>query len=52
MQLTCGILAQACLTQLFECSRIIGRRFEDIGDHASYLRDGGCSEIIDALATT
>jgi hypothetical protein len=36
----------------FECSEIVGRRFEDIGDHASYLRDGGCSKIIEVLATT
>jgi hypothetical protein len=41
-----------CTGSEFECSKIVGRRFEDIGDHASYLRDGGCSEIIEALATT
>jgi len=35
----------------FECSKIVGRRFENIGDHAGYLRDGGCSEIIEVLAT-
>lgn len=35
----------------FECSDIVGRKFEDIDDHASYLREGGCSEIIEALAT-
>ncbi len=35
----------------FECSKIVGRRFENIGDHAGYLRDGGCSKIIEALAT-
>ena len=34
-----------------ECSEIVGRRFENIGDHAGYLRDGGCSEIIEVLAT-
>jgi hypothetical protein len=34
----------------FECSEIVGRRFENIGDHATYLRDGGCSELIEALA--
>jgi hypothetical protein len=34
----------------FECSEIVGRKFENIGDHADYLRDGGCSEIIEALA--
>ena len=34
----------------FECSEIVGRRFENIDDHASYLRDGGCSKIIEVLA--
>ncbi len=35
----------------FECSEIVGRTFENIGDHANYLCNGGCSEIIEALAT-
>ena len=35
----------------FECSEIVGRRFENIGDHAGYLRDGGCSGIVELLAT-
>jgi len=34
----------------FECSEIAGRRFDNIGDHAGYLHEGGCSEIIEALA--
>ncbi|MFC1916780.1 C-GCAxxG-C-C family (seleno)protein [Chloroflexota bacterium] len=34
----------------FECSEIVGRKFENIEDHAAYLRDGGCSEIIEVLA--
>jgi hypothetical protein len=34
----------------FECSKIVGRKFENVGDHACYLRDGGCSKIIEALA--
>jgi hypothetical protein len=34
----------------YECSAIVGRRFENIGDHAGYLRDGGCSKIIELLA--
>lgn len=34
----------------FECSKIVGRRFGNVGDHAAYVRDGGCSEIIEALA--
>ena len=34
----------------FECGDIVGRRFENASDHASYLRTGGCGKIIDALA--
>jgi len=34
----------------FQCSEIVGRKFEGIGDHAAYVRDGGCSEIFDVLA--
>jgi hypothetical protein len=35
----------------FECSKIIGRKFESIDEHADYLRNGGCSKIIEALAS-
>jgi hypothetical protein len=34
----------------FECSKIVGKKFENVADHASYVRDGGCSKIIEALA--
>jgi hypothetical protein len=34
----------------FECAEIVGRRFADIGDHAAYLRSGGCASILEALA--
>ncbi len=34
----------------FECSKIVGRKFESVGDHAAHLRAGGCSEIIATLA--
>jgi len=34
----------------FECSKIVGRQFESIDDHADYLRTGGCSKIIEGLA--
>ncbi|KAA3654298.1 MAG: hypothetical protein DWQ10_17925 [Calditrichaeota bacterium] len=34
----------------FECSDIVGRKFENIEDHATYLREGGCSKIIEVLA--
>lgn len=33
----------------FECSEIVGRKFENIEDHSTYLHNGGCSEIIDVL---
>ena len=33
-----------------ECQEIVGRKFENIGDHAGFLRDGGCSKIIELLA--
>jgi hypothetical protein len=36
----------------FECSRIVGRKFENTVDHARYLRAGGCSKIIEALAAS
>lgn len=35
----------------FECAKIVGRKFKNINDHANYLCEGGCSEIIEALAT-
>lgn len=34
----------------FECAKIVGRKFVDVHDHASYLRAGGCARIIEALA--
>ncbi len=34
----------------FECASIAQRRFENAADHAAYLRNGGCREIIEALA--
>jgi len=35
----------------FECAKIVGRKFEDAGDHARYVREGGCAKTIQALAT-
>ena len=40
-----------CSDYEFECSEIVGKRFENISDHAAYLRDGGCTEIIEVLAS-
>lgn len=34
----------------FDCSQIVGRKFESIADHAAHLRGGGCANIIEALA--
>lgn len=39
-----------CTGHEFECSEIVGRKFESVGDHAAYLREGGCSKIIEVLA--
>ena len=40
-----------CTDFEFECCNIVGRRFENIDDHAAYLHNGGCSKIIEVLAT-
>lgn len=32
------------------CHRIAGRRFKTIGEHAEFIKDGGCAELIDRLA--
>jgi hypothetical protein len=34
----------------FECAKIVGRKFANVADHASYVRDGGCAKITQALA--
>lgn len=39
-----------CTDYTFECSAIVGRRFENVHDHAEYVRNGGCSELINELA--
>jgi hypothetical protein len=39
-----------CTDYEFECSTIVGRKFESIGDHAGYVQGGGCSKIIEVLA--
>ncbi len=33
----------------FECEEIVGRRFEDVADHARHASAGGCARILDAL---
>jgi hypothetical protein len=34
----------------FECADIVGKKFENVSDHAEYLQQGGCSRIIEALS--
>jgi len=34
----------------FECADIVGRQFESAADHAEYVRNGGCANIIATLA--
>ena len=34
----------------FECSEIVGKKFESIEDHAKFVQNGGCTEIIDVLS--
>jgi hypothetical protein len=36
----------------FECSAIVGRKFENVSDHADYVRSRGCAKIIEAMVTT
>ncbi len=32
----------------FTCAEITGRRFNSIGDHADFIRQGGCAQIIES----
>lgn len=34
----------------FECAEVVGRTFGDVGDHAGFLRGGGCAGVIEALS--
>ena len=38
-----------CTGGEFECSKIAGTKFGSVGDHAAYLRAGGCANVISAL---
>jgi hypothetical protein len=40
----------ACTGHAFTCAEIVGRQFESVEEHAAFLRDGGCAEVIGALA--
>ena len=39
-----------CTGYEFECSKIVGRKFDDVSDHSQHLCNGGCEEIIDVLS--
>ncbi len=39
-----------CSGYEFECSAIVGRKFDGVADHARHVAGGGCSKILDALA--
>lgn len=39
-----------CTGAEFECSDITGRKFKDVADHAEYLQDGGCSQLLKVLS--
>jgi len=39
-----------CTGGVFECSKIAGMQFKSVGDHAAYLRAGGCAKVISVLA--
>jgi hypothetical protein len=41
---------QECTGGELECTRIAGRRFESLGDHAGWLRGGGCAKVLEVLA--
>jgi len=41
-----------CSDYEFECLEIVGRKFSSVGDHAEYIRQGGCSKIIEVLASS
>ncbi len=40
-----------CTDYEFECSKIVGRKFDSVSDHAAYLSGGGCSKILEVLST-
>jgi hypothetical protein len=39
-----------CTDYEFECTDIVGRKFESVKDHACHMQGGGCSKIIEVLA--
>jgi len=41
-----------CTDYEFTCAKIVGRKFENVSDHARHLCGGGCSKILEVLAAT
>ncbi|MCX6560019.1 MAG: C-GCAxxG-C-C family protein [Candidatus Aminicenantes bacterium] len=39
-----------CAGYEFECSKIVGRTFTSVADHADYIKSGGCAKILATLA--
>jgi hypothetical protein len=39
-----------CTDYEFECQKVVGRKFEHVADHAEYLHQGGCEELMIAMA--
>ena len=39
-----------CTDFEFECEKILGRKFENVADHAQHLCNGGCAKLIEVLA--
>jgi len=35
----------------FECSEIVGRKFESVKDHSEYLQSGGCAGLMEVLTS-
>jgi len=40
---------ERCTGNQFNCSDIAERRFDNVEEHAEYLKQGGCSKVLDAL---
>jgi hypothetical protein len=33
-----------------ECSEICGQRFNSVNEHTEFIKNGGCSKLLDVLA--
>jgi hypothetical protein len=38
-----------CTSYEINCPKIVGKKFQDVGNHGRFIREGGCAEIIQAL---